>query len=91
MMKNNKKIITEVSRLQELMGVKKELINEQAKPIVLAVKSLKKLVQQSAKTVSAKTALLKRINKLTDDLQSPAQKVTAIKYILKNGDEQMVK
>ena len=91
MMKNNKKIITEVSSLQELMGVKKELINEQAKPIVLAVKSLKKLVQQSAKTVSAKTALLKRINKLTDDLQSPAQKVTAIKYILKNGDEQMVK
>ncbi len=90
-MKNNKKIITEVSRLQELMGVKKELINEQAKPIVLAVKSLKKLVQQSSKTVSAKTALLKRINKLTDDLQSPAQKVTAIKYILKNGDEQMVK
>ena len=55
------------------------------------LESLKKLVQQSSKTVSAKTALLKRINKLTDDLQSPAQKVTAIKYILKNGDEQMVK
>lgn len=90
-MKNNKKIITEVSRLQELMGVKKELINESPKPIVLAVKALKTLVQKSAKTVSAKTALLKRINKLTDDLQSPAQKVTAIKYILKNGDEQMVK
>ena len=75
MMKNNKKIITEVSRLQELMGVKKELINEQPKNMVLGVKTLKKLVQQSSKTVSVKTALLKRINKLTDISQTAAQKV----------------
>ena len=61
-MKNNKKIITEVSRLQELMGVKKELINEQPKNMVLGVKTLKRLVSQSSKTASVKTALLKRIN-----------------------------
>ena len=90
-MKNNKKIITEVSRLQELMGVKKELINEQPKNMVLGVKTLKRLVSQSSKTASVKTALLKRINKLTDISQTAAQKVTAIKYILKYGDEQMVK
>jgi hypothetical protein len=107
MMKNNKKIITEVSRLQELMGVNKELINEQAKPIVAAVKSLKTLVQNASKKTSPiirfstkkevtdvgiwQRKLLKRINILTDNTKVASQKVTAIKYILANGDEQIVK
>ena len=92
-MKNNKKIITEVSRLQELMGVKKELINEQPKVLVdmvLAAKKLKTLVQQSSETAIVKNKLLVRINKLTDASQSSAQKVTAIKYILEFGDEKTV-
>lgn len=106
-MKNNKKIITEVSRLQELMGVNKELINEQAKPIVAAVKSLKTLVQNASKKTSPiirfstkkevtdvgiwQRKLLKRINILTDNTKVASQKVTALKYILANGDEKIVK
>ena len=90
-MKNNKKIIAEVSRLQELMGVKKELINEQPKVITTAVKTLRNLVKISSKTDVLKKALNKRLDILIDTTKTPTQRVRAIKYMLEYGDDEVVK
>jgi len=88
-MKNNKKILTEVSRLQELMGVKKELLNENPKLILVAIKKLRAALKNVNIPPRKVNALTDRLDKIVSPTSTVKQKVAAIYFLAKNGTDEM--